>query len=93
MRPYLYRLHAFMLVLAFVLVLKLASLRAQSDKARIVIDTDCTDTTVQAYGGDLGYPGPSRLVCEYDSMGKVLHVDLRLFAERRVWVYLPLVQQ
>ena len=65
--------------------------RAQPDHAHIVIDTDCAQTTVQAFGGDLGYPGPSQVTCEYDSLGTVVHVDIRVFDKRQSWIYLPLV--
>lgn len=64
-----------------------------NDQAKIIVTTDGTTATVEAYGGDLGYPGPSSVEFFHDDLGVVLVTRVRLFDERETWVFVPWVSR
>lgn len=66
---------------------------AAADPAQIVVTTDGVTSSVQAYGGDLGYPGPSSVDVTYDEHGPLITIVQRIFPAYDERVYLPMVGQ
>lgn len=66
---------------------------ARSSQASIVIRTDGTTATVETFGGDVGYPGPSQVVIERDALGIVVVSRVRLFVPLDERVYASWVQK
>lgn len=65
------------------------AVRAYETDAAITITTNGTVAEVTTFGGDVGYPGPSSVVIERDSLGLVVVSRTRLFVPLKEKVWLP----